>query len=65
MLILGAVVDQQEQSGARNALDQAVEKRLSLSIDPVQVLKHRDDRLRLALAQEQPLEAVERTVATL
>jgi hypothetical protein len=65
MLVLGPVVDQQEQSRAGNALDQAVEKRLRLSIDPVQVFEHRDDRLRLTLAQEQSLEAVERKVATL
>ena len=39
MLVLGAIVDQQEDPSGRQALDQAVQQRLRLGIDPVQVLE--------------------------
>jgi hypothetical protein len=35
MQVLGTVVDQQQQAGARQALDQAIEERLGLGIDPM------------------------------
>ena len=51
VLVLGAVVDQQEQAGGWQALHQAIEERLGLRIDPVQVLEHQQERLFLTLAQ--------------
>ena len=56
VLVLRAVVDQQQQAGRRQALDQAVEQGLGLGIDPVQVLKDQQQRLHLTFAQQQALE---------
>ena len=50
VLVLRAVVDEQEQAGGGQALDQAVEDRLGLGVDPVQVLEDQEQRLYLALA---------------
>ena len=44
VLVLGAIVDQQEDAGRRQALDQAVQQGLGLGIDPVQVLKDQQQR---------------------
>jgi hypothetical protein len=65
VLILRAIVDQQKQPRCRQALDQAVEKRLGLGVDPVQVLELDQDRLHLALAEQQALDTVERPLAAL
>ena len=65
MLVLRPVVDQQQEPGGRQALDQAVEQGLGLGIDPVQVFKDQQQRLHLAFAQQQALEAVERALAPL
>ena len=65
MLVLGAVVDQEQEPGRRQALDQAVEQRLRLGVDPVQVLEDQQQRLHLALAQQQALERVEGALAAL
>jgi hypothetical protein len=39
VLVLGAIVDQQEQAGGGQALHQTIEARLGLGVDPVQVLE--------------------------
>ena len=65
VLVLGAVVDQQEQTGGGQALDQAVEERLGLGVDPVQVLEDQEQRLHLALAQQQALERLQGALAAL
>ena len=65
MLVLGPVVDQQEEPRGRQALDQAVEQRLGLGVDPVQVLEDQQQRLHLALAQQQALDRVEGALAAL
>ena len=57
--VLGAVVDEEQEAGRRQALDQAVESGLGLGVDPVEVLEDDEERLDLALPQEQPLERVE------
>ena len=44
VLVLRAVVDQQQEPGRRQALDQAVEQGLRLGIDPVQVLEDQQQR---------------------
>ena len=51
MLVLGAVVNEQEQAGGRQALDQAVEDRLGPGVDPVQVLDDQEQRLRTWLSR--------------
>ena len=65
MLVLRPVVHQEQQPGGGQALHQAVQERLGLGVDPVQVLEHQQERLDLALAQEQPLDPVERLLAAL
>jgi hypothetical protein len=42
MLILRAVVDQQQELGRGQALNQAVEQGLGLGIDPVQIFEHEE-----------------------
>ena len=63
--VLGTIVDQQQEAGGRQALDQAVEQGLGLRINPVQILEHQQQRLLLGLAQEHALEGVERALAPL
>ena len=65
VLILGAVVDQQQQAGGGQALHQAVEERLGLGVDPVQVLEDQQQGLHLALPQQQALEGVQGALAAL
>ena len=65
VLILGPIVDQQQETGRRQALDEAVEQRLRLGVDPVQVLKDQQQGLRLALAQQHPLERFQRALTSL
>ncbi len=65
MLVLGPVVDEQQEPGRRQALDQAVEQRLGLGVDPVEVLEDHEERLDLALPEQEPLDGVERPLAAL
>jgi hypothetical protein len=65
VLILRTVVDQQQEPGRGQALHQAVEQRLGLGIDPVQVLEHQQQRLHLAFARQHALERREQALATL
>jgi hypothetical protein len=51
--------------GRGETLDQPVEQRLGLGIDPVQVFKDQEQGLHLAFAQQHPLEPVERALAAL
>ena len=65
MLVLGAVVDQQEEPGSRQALHQAIEQGLVLRINPVEIFEHQQQRLHLTFAQEYPLEGIEGALASL
>ena len=65
MLVLGAVVHQEQEAGGAQALHEAVEQGLGLAVDPVQVLEDHQQRLHLALAQQQPLDRVEGALAAL
>ena len=65
MLVLRPVVDQEEQPRGRQALDQAVQERLRLGVDPVQILEDHEQRLHLALAEQQALDGVEGPLAAL
>src|SRR5262249_57054692 len=40
VLVLWPIVDEQQQTGRRQALDKAIEEGLRLGIDPVEVLEH-------------------------
>ena len=65
MLILRAIIDQEENTGGRQALDQAIEEGLGFRINPVQVLTDQQHRLHLALAEQHPLQGIERALAAL
>ena len=65
MLVLRAVVDQEQQPGRGQALNQAVQQRLGLGINPVQVLEDQAQRLDLAFAQQQMLDGLEGAPAAL
>jgi hypothetical protein len=56
VLILRAVVDQQQDVGRRQALDEAVEHGLGLGVDPVEVFEDQEQELYLAFAQQHALE---------
>ncbi len=65
VLVLGAVVHEQEQVRSRDALHQAVEQSLSLAVDPMEVFEDYEQRLDLGFPQEQPLQCVKGLLATL
>ena len=65
VLVLGAVIDQEQEPRRRQALDQAIEQRLRLGIDPVQILKDQQQRLHLAFPDQQALERVQGAPAAL
>jgi hypothetical protein len=57
--VLGPVVDHEEHARGGQALHEAVEEGLRLAVHPVEILEDDEERLHLALAQEQALEGVE------
>jgi hypothetical protein len=57
VLVLRPVVHQEQQPGRGHALHQAVEQRLGLGVDPVEILE--DHEHWLDLAQQQALDAIE------
>src|SRR5207244_8759361 len=58
--VLGAIVDEEQYRCRGQALHEAVEQGLRLRVDPVEILQYQDAGLDLALAEEQPLQRVER-----
>ena len=65
VLVLGPVVDEEQEPRRRQALDEAVQQRLGLGVDPVEILEDHQERLDLGLAQEQPLDRVQRPLPAL
>src|SRR5436190_7600117 len=65
VLVLGPIVDQQEEPSRWQALDQAVEQGLSLGVDPVQVLEDDEERLGLTLPEEETPDRIEHALAAL
>src|SRR5262249_6381077 len=61
--VLGSVARDQEEARGGQAVDEAVEKRLRLAVDPVKSLEHEEERLRLALAQEEVSHAFQGSLA--
>ncbi len=53
MLVLGPVVDEEQDARRRQALNEAVEQRLGLGVDPVEILEEHEERLDLAFSEEQ------------
>ena len=65
VLVVGAVVDEEEDPRGGEALDQAVEDGLRLGVDPVEVLHDHQQGLDLALPQQQTLDGVQHALAAL
>src|SRR5262245_59494137 len=63
--VLGPVADQDEQRRRGQALDEAIEERLRLGVDPVQILEDDEERLLPRFAQQQLSDAVEDELALL
>jgi hypothetical protein len=42
VLILGAIVDEKKDTGGRKALNQLVEQRLGLGVDPMEILEDQE-----------------------
>ena len=59
MLILGAIVDQKAKPRGREALDEAIEERLRLGIDPLEVLENEQQWLGLGLPEHELLDCLE------
>jgi hypothetical protein len=53
VLVLGAVGDEEQEMSGGKRVNEAVEPRLSLRVDPVQVLENKQQRLDLALSKDQ------------
>ena len=65
VLILAPVRDEQQQARAEQALDQAVQQRLGLGVDPVQVLDEQEYGALAGVPQQQPFHGVEGALAPL
>ncbi len=64
MLILGTVVGEDQKTGAGQALHKALQQGLRLGICPVKILEHDQERLRLALSEQEVPDAVDRPLPT-
>jgi hypothetical protein len=65
MVILRAIVHQEEEARRRQAVDEAVEERLGLGIAPVQVFADEQHGLDLTLTQQEALKGIEGLLAPL
>jgi hypothetical protein len=65
VLVLRPVVHQQEQPRGSEGVDEGVEQRLGLAVDPVEVLEDHEQRLLARFPQQEPLDGVERVLPAL
>src|SRR5438128_10926445 len=65
MQVVRAVGDEQEQARRRQALNETIEQRLRLGIQPVQIFTDQQQRLPLTLTQQHPLGRAEGVLAAL
>ena len=65
VLVLGAIGDEEQETSGGERVDEAVEPRLGLGVDPVQVLEVQQQRLDLALAEDQVRQRFERVLPAL
>ena len=65
MLVPVPEVDDQQEAGGRNPVEQAVEEGLRLAVDPLQILEHEHERLALALLQQHEGQRVDHAVVPL
>jgi len=65
VLVLRAVVDEQQHPDRPEAVHQAVQQRLGLAVDPVEVFDDKQQRLHLALPEQKSLDGLEGALAPL
>src|SRR4029453_11936638 len=65
VLVFGPVVHEQQQARRAEAVDQAVEERLGLAVDPVEILEDQEEGLLAGFPEQQPPYGVERALAAL
>src|SRR6185369_16617402 len=61
----GTIVDQKKHASRTQAIDQAIQKRLRLTVDPVQILEDEHDRLHLRFSEQQPPASLQNSQAFL
>jgi hypothetical protein len=65
VLIFVSIIDEEENASGWEAIDQQVQKQLRFVIDPMEILKHKQQGLNAALGQQQASEGVERPLPAL
>ena len=65
VLVAGPAFDDQQQARGRDVVEQAVEERLRLPVDPLEVLEHQHERLALGLLEEHLRERIDDPVVAL
>ena len=65
MLVLRPVREQEQHMSGRQAVDEAVQQRLRLGIDPVRVLEDEEQRPPATLPEQEALDAIEGSLAPL
>jgi hypothetical protein len=65
VLVVRAIGDQEQEAGRRQALDEGVEARLRLGIQPVEVFDDHEQGVRLAGTEHELLDGLERLLAAL
>src|SRR5215510_16397945 len=63
--VLGAVIHQEQEPSGRKTLDETIEERLRLRVDPVEVLEHEREGLHATLPEHEALARLERSLAAL
>jgi hypothetical protein len=63
--VLGPVVDEEEERRRGQALDEAIEERLGLRVDPVEILDDQQEWLRPRLAQDEVLDRIQYPLSAL
>src|SRR5262249_55555971 len=65
VLVLRPVVDEQQEPRGGQAVDQAIQHRLGLVVDPLEVLDDQEEWLQLALPQQEALDSLDRPLPSL
>jgi hypothetical protein len=65
VLVLRAIGDEEQEAGRRQALDEGVEARLRLGVQPVEIFQDHEQGLRLAGTEHELLDGLERLLAAL
>ena len=65
MLVFRSIIDEGQQLGGAEALHEAVQQRLRVAVDPVEVLEDQQQRLCLAFPDEQSLDDLDGSLPTL